>query len=73
MVDSRSVRRRVCDRVAKDDESTSAAAATVYGWDELAAGTGSSLLLDASLSVEAFSTLQEQLNALDLNGPADRA
>jgi len=52
---------------------TGASAASAYGWDELDAGNRSTWLLAAYLSVEAFSTLQQQLNALDLDGTAEES
>src|SRR4051794_22833888 len=47
---------------------TGASAASAYGWDELDAGNRSAWPLDAYLCLEAFSSLQQQLNALDLDG-----
>ena len=50
---------------------TGAGAASAYGWDELGAGDRSTWRLDAHLSVEVFSKLQEQLNALNVDGAAE--
>jgi segregation and condensation protein B len=50
---------------------TGLSAASAYGWDELSHRPGSSWSLDAYLPLEAFSTLQEQLNRLDIDEPID--
>jgi segregation and condensation protein B len=52
---------------------TGASAASAYGWDELDAGKRSTWRLDAYLSLEAFSSLQQQLSAFDLNGAPEEA
>lgn len=49
---------------------TGTSASAAYGWEELADGRDLSWVLDAYLSVKAFSALQEQLNALDLDDAA---
>ena len=50
---------------------TGLSAASAYGWDELSQGPGSPWSLDAYLPFEAFSTLQEHLNRLDIDAPPD--
>jgi segregation and condensation protein B len=50
---------------------TGASAATAYGWDELAQVDNLSWRLDAYISQDAFSTLQEQLNQLDVDETLD--
>src|SRR5207253_9121680 len=49
---------------------TGASAAGAYGWDELTQRTPT-WSLDAYLSVNAFSALQEQLNRLDIENDLD--
>ncbi|MBV9169493.1 MAG: SMC-Scp complex subunit ScpB, partial [Chloroflexi bacterium] len=47
---------------------TGASVAAAYVWSELAGGVDPSWRLDAYISEEAFSVLQEQLNQLDVGG-----
>jgi segregation and condensation protein B len=51
---------------------TGVSAATAYGWEELLQlGREAAWMLDAYLSLEAFSELQEKLNRLDINDVVD--
>jgi segregation and condensation protein B len=69
------VPRGLRESLERDAALVRAGASTVteYGWDELVPAADLSWRLDVYLSEEAFATLQEQLNRLDMDDDADLA